>query len=150
MSMIKYALKCTEGHGFESWFQSADAFESLRKAGHVSCPACGATRVEKALMAPKLAPKMAQDGAPRRPPPAAKAALEDPDVATALKRIKAEVEANSDYVGDRFASEARAMHLDEAPPRAIHGEAKPEEAKALVDDGVPIMPLPFRPTRKTN
>ena len=93
MSMIKYALKCTEGHGFESWFQSADAFESLRKAGHVSCPACGATRVEKALMAPKLAPKLAQDGAPRRPPPAAKAALEDPEVATALKRIKAEVEA---------------------------------------------------------
>ncbi|MEM8957376.1 MAG: DUF1178 family protein [Pseudomonadota bacterium] len=147
--MIKYALKCTEGHGFESWFQSADAFESLRKAGHVTCPVCGDTCVEKALMAPKLAPKRGKDAAPPGAPPM-KAALEDPEIATALKRMKAEVEANSDYVGDRFASEARAIHLDEAPPRAIHGEAKPEEAKALADEGVPILPLPFRPTRKTN
>lgn len=147
--MIKYALKCTEGHGFESWFQSADAFDSLRKTGHVSCPVCGDTCVEKALMAPKLAPKLDKDAAPRRGPPV-KAGLEDPEIETALKRMKAEVEANSDYVGDKFASEARAIHLDEAPPRAIHGEAKPEEAKALADEGVPILPLPFRPTRKTN
>ena len=148
--MIKYALKCTQGHGFESWLKSADAFDKLRAAGHVSCPACGDTGIEKALMAPKLAPKRAKDmaggeTAPTAPPPA-----EDARLATALKRIKAEVEANSDYVGDRFASVARAIHLDEAPARAIHGEAKPEDAKALVDEGVPILPLPFRPTRKTN
>lgn len=150
MLMIKYALKCTQGHGFESWFQSADAFESLRGAGHLSCPACGHTDIEKALMAPKLAPKQARGATPRRAPPGDKPALSDAEVATALKNMKAEVEANSDYVGDRFASEARAIHLDEAPARAIHGEAKPEEAKALADEGVPILPLPFRPTRKTN
>ena len=148
--MIKYALKCSNGHGFESWFQSADAFDSLRKAGHVSCPVCGDSHVEKALMAPKLAPKPPEERPARQAAPSEPPALNEAEIATALKRMKAEVEANSDYVGDRFASEARAIHLEEAPARAIHGEAKPEEAKALAEDGVPIMPLPFRPTRKTN
>lgn len=148
--MIKYALKCSQGHGFESWFQSADAFDTLRKAGHVSCPDCGDSDVEKALMAPKLAPKPSEERPARQTAPAGPPALNEAEIATALKRMKAEVEANSDYVGDRFASEARAIHLEEAPARAIHGEAKPEEAKALAEDGVPIMPLPFRPTRKTN
>lgn len=74
----------------------------------------------------------------------------DSERAAALTKLKAEVEANSDYVGKSFAKEARAMHLGEAPERAIYGEAKIEDAKSLIEDGIPVLPLPFRPTRKSN
>jgi len=138
--MIQYALKCAEGHTFESWFQSAAAYEKLHAAGHVSCAVCGSAQVEKALMAPRVKSSESKEltEPPSHPAEQALAALRD------------HVEKNADYVGSDFAQQARDMHLGEAPERAIWGEAKPAEAKALVEDGVPVAPLPFRPTRKSN
>ena len=139
--MIRFSLHCTEGHQFNSWFQNAGAFETLKARGLVACATCGSTKVEKALMAPAVSTK---EGAER--PLSEPAAPED----TALRAMKAHLEANSEYVGLSFASEARKMHAGEAPDRAIWGEAKPEEAKKLLEEGVPVAPLPFMPKRKTN
>lgn len=147
--MIRYALKCSNAHGFESWFASAEAFDTLMAQGHISCPVCGVTEVSKSLMAPGVQASRSKAIVPAEPtaqPPAApEAALE-----AKLKELREHVESNSDYVGLKFASEARAMHEGEIPHRAIYGEAKAEEAKKLLEDGVPVAPLPFTPTRKTN
>lgn len=139
--MIKFSLRCAQGHDFESWFQSGDAYDALRARGLVTCAVCNSTSVEKNLMAPSIA-----KAADRNDP---KSTAAD-QMAEKIQRLRAEIEANSDYVGDRFASEARAMYLGDTPGRPIHGEAKPEEAKALIEDGVPVLPLPFVPSRKTN
>lgn len=145
--MIRYALSCPNGHSFDSWFQSAEAFDTLQSRGLISCVECGATDVRKSLMAPNVSVSDTPAPAPAaRPKPKKPDAPEAPDLA-ALKR---EVEANSDYVGTKFADEARRMHDGDAPSRSIYGEAKLEDAKALIDDGVPVAPLPFIPTRKTN
>ncbi|MGP6086472.1 DUF1178 family protein [Antarctobacter jejuensis] len=140
--MIQYSLKCTDGHQFDSWFQSAAAFDKLQAAGHVACAVCGSAEVEKALMAPRVT-----NGEQAQPKSLAKAAN---PVEVALSALRKHVEENSDYVGNRFAKEARAMHLGEAPERPIWGEARKEEAKALIDDGIQVAPLPFTPTRKSN
>lgn len=130
--MIKYTLDCSTGHRFESWFQSGGAYDTLRARNLVACPVCGTSEVGKAVMAPAV---QTADSAPA------------PDK---LQALRAQIEANSDYVGQDFAREARAIHTGEAPERAIYGEAKPADAKALLEDGVPILPLPFIPKRKTN
>lgn len=150
--MIRFTLKCENDHSFESWFQSGDAFEKLCAGGHVTCPKCGASDVSKELMAPKVrSSRKAVVQAPQDDEaPQPMAATPDTEVSEALQKLKAHVEKNSDYVGDKFASEARAMHEGDAPQRAIHGEAKPEEAKKLIEDGVPALPLPFIPRQKTN
>lgn len=144
--MIRYALKCAEGHGFESWFQSAEAYDTLRDRKLVECPDCGDTHITKAMMAPPVRPGRSVKPLSDAPLPAAKP---DPK-AQAIAKLKAEVEANSDYVGMSFAKEARAIHEGTAPDRAIYGEAKPEEAKKLLEDGVPVAPLPFIPKSRTN
>ena len=147
--MIKFALKCAEGHRFESWFQSGAAFDTLLARELVSCPQCGSHSVEKALMAPAVAP--APGVAPVPDSPVATTPDADiPDKEARLREFRARVEANADYVGPRFATEARAMHLGDIPDRPIYGEARPAEARALLDDGVPVLPLPFLPTRKAN
>ncbi len=138
--MIRYDLKCDQGHAFDSWFAGAAAYERLAAAGHVACPDCGSSVIEKALMAPAVTTR---DTA--RP----LAAPRDPQAA-ALAELRRQVEENSDYVGMSFAAEARAMHEGRSPERAIHGEAKWEEAKSLLEDGIPVAPLPFLPARKTN
>jgi hypothetical protein len=183
--MINYSLKCAQGHSFDSWFQSATAFDKLAAAGLLACSYCGISKVEKAIMAPRVrtgrtaasavgAPEGAEVGAPSQPegtaagagevqaarpasPPASgsgalsiPASPEAAEMQKALGELRRKVEANSDYVGKDFASEARAMHLGDAPERAIYGEAKPEEAKALIEDGIPVLPLPFGRNRKTN
>jgi len=157
--MINYTLKCANDHRFDSWFQSAAAFDKLKAAGMVACAVCGDTNVEKAMMAPRVRPARSaatkpQDPAPTPAPEAASppGPLSQPASAAeqALKELRAHVEANSDYVGKDFASEARAMHEGDAPERPIYGEAKVEEAKALIEDGVPVAPLPFNIGRKTN
>ena len=140
--MIKYALKCEDGHGFESWFASAEAYDTLRAAGHISCAMCGSTEIEKALMAPRVAA-----GQPEATETAPEA---KPDPTEVLAKMRAEVEANATYVGGNFAKEARAQFLGDVPDRPIYGEAKPDEAKSLMEDGVPVAPLPFIPTRKAN
>lgn len=133
--MIRYTLKCANGHAFESWFASGEAFERLSAAKHVICPDCGSADVEKALMAP-----------------AVRHALTEPvtDREKALADLRAKVEANSEYVGTNFATEARRIHDGDAPGRSIYGEAKIEDAKALIEDGIPVAPLPFMPPRRTN
>ncbi len=146
--MIQYALKCANGHQFDSWFQNAEAFDKLIAAGMVSCAVCGTTEVEKSIMAPRVRPARDAASAPAEPQTPLSTPANPQEAA--LAQLKEHVEANSDYVGMNFASEARAMHDGEAPSRPIHGEAKLDEAKQLIEDGVPVAPLPFRPTRKSN
>ncbi|QUJ75638.1 DUF1178 family protein [Sulfitobacter albidus] len=129
--MIRYALTCDKGHAFDSWFQSAAAFDTLARAGHLSCAVCGGGGVRKALMAPPVAAK-AQETAP-----------EDP-----VARMRREVEENATYVGGAFAQRAREMHEGIAEETSIYGEASGAEARKLIDDGIPILPLPFKPKRK--
>jgi hypothetical protein len=147
--MIRYALKCANGHSFESWFQSADAYEALSARGMVSCAICGGTEVAKALMAPRVS---AADEAPPPPEPAPERPLSAPahPAEQMLRALRDHLQKNSTYVGARFTQEARAMHLGDADARAIHGEATPAEARALIEEGVPIAPLPILPPDKTN
>ncbi|MDJ0823545.1 MAG: DUF1178 family protein [Paracoccaceae bacterium] len=142
--MIQYSLKCADGHRFDSWFHSVAAFDKLQSAGHISCAICGATDVDKAIMAPRV------NGGEASADEANAIAAPAHPAKQALAELKAHVEANSDYVGEEFAKEARAMHLGDVPERAIWGEARGDEAKALIEDGIPVAPLPFTPTRKSN
>ncbi len=145
--MIRYALICKDGHRFESWFQSTAAFEKLHAGGMVSCAVCGSGDVEKGLMAPQVnGTRDTGDVAPRDRPLSAPASAAE----QALSELKKKIEANSDYVGRDFVREARRMHSGDTPERAIHGEARPDEARKLIEDGVPVMPLPFAMGRKTN
>jgi hypothetical protein len=139
--MIHYALKCGCGHAFDSWFQSAEAFDKLAGAGHLTCSACGSAEVTKAVMAPRLATERAV----RAPMAKQTTSTESP-----LEKLRRHVEQNSEYVGSRFVQEVRQMHVGDAPERAIYGEASGAEAKSLIEDGIPIAPLPFMPSRKTN
>lgn len=145
--MIRYALTCGEGHDFESWFQSAASFDALAAAKHLSCPDCGDRRVEKSLMAPGVQATRAGGGGPEDT-----ATLSEPRNGreAALAQLRKEVETNSEYVGLKFAAEARAMHDGDIPHRAIYGEARIDEAKRLVEDGVPVAPLPFTPRTRAN
>ncbi|MEO9573419.1 MAG: DUF1178 family protein [Tateyamaria sp.] len=146
--MIKYTLKCAEGHDFESWFASASAFDTLQSSGHLACVICRSSDVEKAIMAPRVSTSKAVAVAPSDPVPQAPSTKAD--VEATLSKMRAEVEKNATYVGKDFAKDARDIHLGDAPERPIWGEANPTEAKALIDDGVPVVPLPFIPTRKVN
>lgn len=138
--MIRFSLQCDHGHRFDSWFQSAEAFDRLRGARMLTCSVCGSKDVEKALMTPQVR-------SPRRGQ-----ALSTAPSATeqAVAEIRRKVEANADYVGPRFAQEARDMHDGVTPERAIYGEARADEARGLAEDGIPVLPLPFAPRRKTN
>lgn len=142
--MIRYALSCKEGHAFESWFKSASAFDGLAAAGHVACPMCGTAEVTKSLMAPAVA----LAAKPDTPVPSLSESAHPME--EAIRALRRQVEENSEYVGVNFVTEARRIHDGDAPERAIYGEARPEEAKRLIEDGVPIAPLPFFPPRKTN
>lgn len=146
--MIRYSLQCGKGHGFDSWFQNADAFDALARAGQLACPVCGDAAVEKGLMAPAVAPARKAEAAQA----AGKQGLTAPtsELEEALAEIRRRVEADSEYVGMNFVAEARAMHEGEAPERSIYGEARPEEARKLLEEGVPVAPLPFLPSRKAN
>ena len=145
--MIRYSLKCGAGHGFDSWFKNAESFQALQSAGQVACPVCGATEVEKELMAPAVRPaRKAEAAVPARPDLSAPAS----DLEEKIAALRRQVEANSEYVGMNFAAEARKIHAGDAPERAIHGEAKPDEARAMIEEGLPVAPLPFLPARKVN
>ena len=145
--MIRYALKCADGHSFDSWFRSSDAFDRLHAAGMVACAVCGSTAVEKSVMAPRL--QASRDAAQARRPARPLSEPASP-AEQALAELRRRIEASSDYVGADFAAEARAIHEGEAPARSIYGEARPDEARALIEDGIPVAPLPFRPQRKSN
>lgn len=149
--MIRFTLQCARDHRFDSWFQSSEAYEKLAVAGMVTCAVCGSGDVQKAVMAPTVraardveTEKVPQDT--KRGPLSAPASPAE----QALADLRRHVEQNSEYVGMNFAREARAIHGGNAPDRPIYGEARPEEARALIEDGVPVAPLPFRPGRKSN
>lgn len=146
--MIRYALKCAEGHSFDSWFQSADAFDALAARGMVSCAVCGGVEVSKALMAPRVTGGDAPE-APAKPEARPLSTPAHP-AEQMLRAMREHLARHSTYVGGRFAEEARAMHLGERAEQPIHGEAKPDEARALIEEGIPIAPLPFLPPDKAN
>jgi hypothetical protein len=150
--MIQYALKCADGHQFDSWFQSAAAFDKLVAAGMVSCVVCGGAKVEKAIMTPRVrTARGAGPDVPADPTPSAGPLSQPASPAEqAMADLRKKVEENADYVGKDFVSEARAMHDGDTPQRSIYGEAGLDEAKQLIEDGVPVAPLPFMPNRKTN
>ncbi|MBL4812873.1 MAG: DUF1178 family protein [Rhodobacteraceae bacterium] len=153
--MIKYTLSCDNDHRFDAWFQSADGFTSQLEAGHLVCTTCGSAKIAKSLMAPAIAvSKKAAPAPPSETPPTDEPSgpLSTPANAAEdkLAALRKHVEKTSEYVGMSFAEEARAMHLGDTPERAIYGEARLEEAKKLVDDGIPVMPLPFTPRRGSN
>ncbi len=145
--MIRYALTCDQNHQFDSWFQSAAAFDRLQAAGHLACALCGSAKVSKALMAPALRAAEGEAASPPAPTP-----LQQPvsDLEQALAAMRRQIEDQSDYVGLNFAAEARAMHDGDRPMRAIHGEARADEARRLIEDGVPVAPLPFLPRQRQN
>lgn len=147
--MIRYALRCERDHAFEAWFANSEAYDTLARAGQVTCAICGSTRVGKAIMAPNVVTSRGREAAPApqaeaetEEKPIAAVKAPDPAFLEALKQIRTFVEANAEHVGPRFAEEARKMHYDESPQRAIYGEATPEEAKSLHDEGIEFHPLP--------
>lgn len=143
--MIQFSLKCDRDHRFDSWFQNADAFDTLKSRGMVSCSVCGSTQVDKAMMAPRVAKTRSADEA--KPAPLSTPAT---PAEQAMAELRKKIEAESDYVGGDFVKEARRMHEGEVEARSIHGEARLDEARKLAEDGVPVMPLPFLPNRKAN
>ncbi len=161
--MIHYNLRCKKGHAFESWFQSSSAYETQEKRRLVSCPVCGSTDVERAIMAPRIARKKGREQAPSEQllapasAPAATAEVTSPSPSTPLmmtqerelraklKELRDHIVKNADNVGELFPNEARKMHYGDIEHRPIYGEASPDEAKALIDEGVEVMPLPTLP-----
>ncbi|MDB6179320.1 DUF1178 family protein [Paracoccus sp. Z330] len=144
--MIRYDLRCENNHEFDGWFRSSDGFEKMLAAGQISCAQCGSTRIAKALMAPSVGKER------KKQPTAATPDLSKTDTPAeaALEKLRQHIEANSDYVGNKFVDEARAIHEGRSPSRAIHGEAGAADARKLLDEGVPVAPLPFIPRQKAN
>ena len=154
--MIRYALRCERDHAFESWFQSSSAFDSQLKRKLVACPVCESTKVEKAIMAPRIASRKGRERA--EPAPAPAPAVEAPtegatplmmtqerELRAKLKELRDHIVKNADNVGEKFPNEARKMHYGEIEHRPIYGEASPEEAKSLIEEGVEVSPLPVLP-----
>ena len=146
--MIRYSLKCPEGHVFDSWFKSGPAYDSLHSAGLTSCPSCGSAEIIKALMSPDV--KTSRNSDAKEPVATHALAAPASPVETALKDLRKQIQENSEYVGKDFADEARRIHLGEAIERSIYGEASGEDANRLIEDGIPVAPLPFVPSRKSN
>jgi hypothetical protein len=139
--VIKYALACEHDHEFEGWFGSSADFEDQQARGLLECPVCASKTVRKQIMAPAVAGT--KRNTPDLPPQMRTMVME------AMSKVRAHVEENFDYVGDSFANEARAIHEGRSEERGIYGEASPAQVKKLVDDGVPVAPLPPAPPRKT-
>jgi hypothetical protein len=164
--MIRYTLNCEHGHAFESWFQNSAAYDKQAKRALVTCPVCGSAKVEKAIMAPRLSRAEAAEPAEAPPiPPSIPPALPAPAVPSPapgktpvaimspqerelrkkLKELREHVTRNADYVGHRFPEQARKIHYGEIEHRSIYGEASPDEAKALHEEGIEFHPLPILP-----
>jgi hypothetical protein len=158
--MIHYRLRCAEGHSFESWFQSSSAYEAQEAGKLVDCPVCGSTKVERDIMAPRIVSTKGRENSPPlpapSPAPAAAAATttttttpllmaQERELRTKLKELRDHIVRNADNVGERFPNEARKMHYGEIAHRPIYGEASPSEARALIEEGVEVTPLPILP-----
>ena len=134
--MIKYTLQCENHHQFDSWFASSDAFDKLKSSNLLACEVCGSNAISKSLMAPSVKPKTGK--MVKEPFPQLK--LKEDSL---IKELRRSVEKNCDYVGDKFAEEARAIHDGNSPERSIYGNATLKQAKSLSEDGIPIAPLPW-------
>jgi hypothetical protein len=152
--MIRYNLRCEHGHAFESWFQSSQAYETQEKRKLVSCPSCGSAKVERAIMAPQIVSKKSRDRAAPAPAAAAEATTsastplmmaQDHELRAKLRELRDHIVKTADNVGERFPNEARKMHYGDIEHRPIYGEASPEEARSLIDEGVEVSPLPVLP-----
>lgn len=137
--MIRFSLACDGGHSFEVWFRNGEDFDRQKESGLVSCPSCGSSEVNKALMAPSVSTGRKKEKIALAIGEQQKQALEQ------LKELSKKVRDNAEYVGEKFAEEARKIHFGETEKRGIYGEANLEEVKELAEDGVEIMPLPVFP-----
>jgi len=165
--MIRYSLICEKKHDFEIWFKNSADYDKQAKRGLVTCPACGSDKVEKALMAPSLgrgsrkgAPAPAAEIAPPEAPAAAEVASsaektsvamvspQERELRAKLKELREHLTKNADNVGAKFPEEARKMHYGESEHRSIYGEASPQEAKELLEEGVELHPLPVLPDER--
>ncbi|HZZ89341.1 MAG TPA: DUF1178 family protein [Caulobacteraceae bacterium] len=140
--MIRYALACEQAHEFEGWFAASSDYDDQASRGLIECPVCGSHAVRKQIMAPAVA------GAKKRGEPVDAGGGKRAMMMEAMARVRAHVENTFDYVGDTFAREARAIHEGKSEERGIYGEATPAEVKGLVEDGVPVAPLPPEPPKK--
>ena len=137
--MIHYSLVCEKSHKFDGWFSNAAAYDAQKLRGLVTCPICLTTAVEKAIMAPAVS---------RAGSDKVSLSIGHPEHAKlreAMQALRNKVTTEADYVGDKFAEEARKIHFGETDPRGIYGEATPEEAQSLIEDGVEFMPIPSFP-----
>ncbi len=152
--MIRYSLHCERGHMFESWFQSSSAYEAQEKRKLVNCPVCGSAKVERAIMAPRIVSKKGRESA--APAPAVATDVTTPgstpllmaqerELRAKLRELRDHIVKNADNVGERFPNEARKMHYGDIEHRPIYGEASPDEARSLIEEGVEVSPLPVLP-----
>jgi hypothetical protein len=153
--MIHYILRCERGHAFESWFQSSAAYEQQEKRKLVNCPVCGSAKVERGIMAPQIVSKKGRDivePAPAAAMPATTTPASAPlvmaqerEVRAKLRELRDHILTSSDNVGERFPNEARKMHYGDIEHRPLYGEASPDEARALMEEGVEVSTLPLLP-----
>ena len=159
--MIRYRLNCDQGHAFERWFQNSAVYDKQAKRSLVTCPICGSAKVEKAIMAPRLAradagPRPPEPPNPQKTPtpavapktPVAMVSATERELRQKLKELRDHITKNANYVGQRFPEEARKIHYGEVEHRSIYGEASPEEAKQLHEEGIEFHPLPVLPDDK--
>ena len=157
--MIRYALACDKGHTFESWFQDSAAYDKQAKRKLIGCPLCGSSKVDKAIMAPRLSGASKREWQVETPAPVA--AVPEPKKAPVamispqeqefrakLKELRAHLTKNADDVGQKFPEEARKMHYGEIEHRSIYGVASPEDAKDLAEEGIEFHPLPILPDER--
>jgi len=137
--LIRFSLSCDHDHEFEAWFRNNDDFDRQKKRGFVECPHCGSSKVDKALMAPAVSTARRQEKIALAMNDMQKKAMAE------MKALSEKLRENADYVGDKFAEEARKIHFGESEARGIYGEATVEEAKGLAEDGVGFMPIPVFP-----
>ena len=146
--MIKYALICEQQHEFESWFAGSDAYDKQAKRGLLTCPVCNSSKVEKAIMAPRLSgTRKGKERATETPAATSVAMLtpQEQQLRAKLKELREHITKNADYVGQKFPEEARKMHYGDIEHRSIYGEASLEAAKELSEEGIELHPLPVLP-----
>jgi hypothetical protein len=154
--MIKYSLVCDASHEFESWFPGSESYEEQSRRGFVECPLCQSTKVSKAIMAPNVARKdrdvtAASDAAaPAAPAPQQVALLDEKQqhLRAMMRELHEKIVASSDDVGEAFPEEARKMHEGETPARSIRGKASFEDARSLLEEGIPVLPIPDLPEER--
>jgi hypothetical protein len=149
--VIRYTLACGKKHEFESWFADSAAYDKQAKRGLVTCPQCGSAKVEKAIMAPQLANTKKRGKATVTSAPAEPVAMRSPqetELRQKLKEIRDHLTKNSEHVGPKFSEEARKMHYGEIEHRSIYGEASPDQAKELAEEGIEFHPLPVLPDER--